>query len=685
MRASPVPSSVEHVWNPHPGLWAAAIAVVIAAVEIASLVVGGLPIAAPHGSPTAPTASPQSAVRSAGETELSAARVSLSGGSGPGEVWTSLDYSPPSTRAYSAMVYDPSDGYVLLFGGESQSGKALNDTWTYSGGRWTQLEPTVAPAPRWGAAMAFDAADGYVVLYGGFNGTTVLSDTWKYLDGKWTALSPKHRPSPLTFASMASDTAAGYVVLFGGYNSTAGASGSTWEFRAGAWTQLKPAKHPLGRWMASFAYVPSDGKDLLFGGYNSTYAVLGDTWTFDNGTWTEVTPALSPSPRAGAAMAYQASGTDLVLFGGYNGTTYLSDTWVYYGSMWTKVSSAFHPADRVGAAMADGSNFTSPVLFGGVSRSGTLLDDTWNISGTVWTHVIVPLPVARANTMMAYDQADGYVVLFGGITPGYALLGDTWEFSGGIWTLLHPSVSPSARDEAVMTFDAADGYILLFGGHNNSGWLHDTWSFVGGQWTQVRIPAGNPVPDGRGYASMTYDAADGYVVLFGGYNTSIAGDLLGDTWTYLAGVWTQLSPSPAPSPRLMAQMTYDSEDGYVLLFGGFDYYDSAARTYLGYPDTWMFSAGVWTNLTASLTASPPIKGNAGFVDDTYDGYPVLWGGLVNSTSDSGLSTWVYTGGGWAKLSAVGNPSGDSYGMGIAFYPPENEIVMFGNGGVTWVF
>src|SRR5205807_277122 len=88
---------------------------------------------------------------------------------------------------------------------------------------------------------------------------------------------------------------------------------------------------------------------------------------------------------------------------------------------------------------------------------------------------------------------------------GFVGLGETWEFHAGTWTQLSPSNSPPARFSASMAYDAADGYILLFGGAGNTvGILGDTWEFHGGQWTQLS-PASSPSP--RQYPSMVYDAA----------------------------------------------------------------------------------------------------------------------------------------------------------------------------------
>src|SRR2546428_13596664 len=94
---------------------------------------------------------------------------------------------------------------------------------------------------------------------------------------------------------------------------------------------------------------------------------------------------------------------------------------------------------------------------------------------------------------------------------------------------------------------------------------------------------------------MAYDAADGYVLLFGGVHSSV----LGDTWEFHSGAWTQLSTSSSPPARWLASMVYDAADGYVLLFGG---YDGTSRL----ADTSEVIGGDWTQLSKFSTPSTPI-------------------------------------------------------------------------------
>src|SRR4029077_8038026 len=123
----------------------------------------------------------------------------------------------PSARSDMGMVYDGSDGSVLLFGGDYKTAN-LGDTWVFTGDTWTQLNPSSSPSPRDLPAMVYDAADGYVLLFGGQDVTNgnVLGDTWKFSNGQLTQLSPTTSPLARSDASIAYDAADGYVVLFGG-------------------------------------------------------------------------------------------------------------------------------------------------------------------------------------------------------------------------------------------------------------------------------------------------------------------------------------------------------------------------------------------------------------------------------------------------------------------------------------
>ncbi|EQD72636.1 hypothetical protein B1B_03648, partial [mine drainage metagenome] len=64
---------------------------------------------------------------------------------------------------------------------------------------------------------------------------------------------------------------------------------------------------------------------------------------------------------------------------------------------------------------------------------------------------------------------------------------------------------------------------------------------------------------------MTQYPQDQYVVLFGGIDGST---IFGDTWTYAAGVWTNLSLTVHPQPGWGASAVFDPLNDVTILFGG---------------------------------------------------------------------------------------------------------------------
>ena len=239
---------------------------------------------------------------------------------------------------------------------------------------------------------------------------------------------------------------------------------------------------------------------------------------------------------------------------------------------------------------------------------------------------------------------------------------------------------PPARGGAAQAFDAADGYVLMFGGMNNSTIFNDTWSFKNGTWTRLH-PASSPTP--RSWASMAYDPKDGVVLLFGGWSKFPSGTMRqSDTWTFSHGNWTNLSarnPSAVGPPEgLGGAMAYDGKDGYILYFGG-----NGNSLYF---DTWKFSGGNWTLVSAN---SGPLGSYwAGMAYDAKDGYTVLFGGHGYSGTNA---TWKYIGGIWTQLHPSNSPTHQRNDPGLAYDRRTGYILMFGGtpGGCpynqTWKF
>jgi len=333
------------------------------------------------------------------------------------------------------------------------------------------------------------------------------------------------------------------------------------------------------------AYDPIGGYTLLFSGSSGAVTQhgirYGDTWTYRSGTWTDITPAACTNatcPRAeayGGLSFYNKSGSSyLVLYGGRVASLLTDSTWIFNGS-WHNVTPSH---------LVPGSNS----------------------------------PPALNYVAMTWDARDGYDLLYGGCSidckPGSASEHETWAFKGlnlrgkAVWRNLTGAVHPPGLYSEGLTYDAADHYVLLFGGgeFGTETYLNQTWSYTGATgWvdrTAAVVNRSNTPPfEGIIPEQLQYDPAKGYVLLFGGQHfwaspsggDKTANATTNETWSYRAGIWTNITQASSPHPRFGAAMTFDSADQVVLLFGGLGGTE-VSPPLLG--DTWWFN-GTWTNRT----------------------------------------------------------------------------------------
>jgi Galactose oxidase, central domain len=324
------------------------------------------------------------------------------------KTWTDLtdvETNAPSARYLSMMVFDPVDGYVLLFGGADTSG-SLSDTWSFAHGQWTELSPSNSPGGRYLAGIAWDVADGYVVMFGGYSlpSGAINNETWTYVHGTWTNLTgtTNQTPGPRWRPLMTYDAGDGFVLMYGGTTAVATYS-DTWEFLHGNWTALTVSGSPPPRFRASMVYDPVDNDTVVFGGCTSFACSLPDssTWKFHNLTWSALSPSSHPSARVYYGLTYSSIANTVLLFGGSTVPT---------------------------------------------SASGALAD-TWNFTGGNWTSLTSSLtasPPSLAYLGMVFDPLDGYTIAFGGQYSNATYSNETWALGPSI--LGEVSVSPGAID-----------------------------------------------------------------------------------------------------------------------------------------------------------------------------------------------------------------------------------------------
>lgn len=188
---------------------------------------------------------------------------------------------------------------------------------------------------------------------------------------------------------------------------------------------------------------------------------------------------------------------------------------------------------------------------------------------------------------------------------------------------------------------------------------------AGPVWTNITR---HFAPPARTLGAMTYDGQDRFVLLFGGY----AAHALNDSWAFFNGAWHKISTTSSPTARRGMAMAYDPIDRYVLLFGG-----TPGTNNNGLNDTWTFRGGNWTQLHPPTSPSGRVA--ASLVYDPARQAMVLFGGTSDYRCGCSVSgnEWSFVHGNWTRVNAKHLPTLTLYTSGISFDRPLLETVVFG--------
>lgn len=258
-----------------------------------------------------------------------------------------------------------------------------------------------------------------------------------------------------------------------------------------------------------------------------------------------------------------------------------------------------------------------------------------------------------AEAQMVYDAGDGYLLaemICVNPSAPVAFNSCTWKYQDGSWSEV---VSPNGQQPPALladgfVWDAADGYVLLFGGmvYPSGHALDASWTYRAGVWTnETSAPTFRVAP-----VQAVFDSSASVVLAT--YEQSV-GNGTWDTYvyTYRAGIWTNVthsSPVPTGFP-IQAQATDDPADHGVLFFGGVsNHYGVQGNS------SWLFVNGSWRHLAG--TASPPVLYFPTLGYDSVDGYVLLVGGLLRNCVANPCSfsnaVWEFSGGAWKNTTST---------------------------------
>jgi hypothetical protein len=337
---------------------------------------------------------------------------------------------------------------------------------------WTLLS-TNGPGPRNGAAMAWDAQHGWLILVGGETDTGELkADVWRFdvAAGQWSQVAMSGKgPGASRDQTVLVDSGRHRAVVYGGWGAH---SAEVWVFNIGAtatWQMLDAGVGGPGRrfGQAGIFDGPND-RALIYGGSlcDAFRTDISDTWEyrFSGGGWHCLSTGAGGG-RSGVALCLDAVRGRLLRMGGRHFVAGSCGSVVAAmdQTIWTLplgAPTAWQQLTTQGVAVGTSDLCAAPdaqtgrvVVFGGVSRSDCVsgcnaLNEA--MSGSMgWLHFdatswwewpqVTPGPSPRGHYGWALDDAGRRLYVFGGggiqRTQGASCLDDrrTCATSGELW------------------------------------------------------------------------------------------------------------------------------------------------------------------------------------------------------------------------------------------------------------
>ena len=314
----------------------------------------------------------------------------------------------------------------------------------------------------------------------------------------------------------------------------------------------------------------------------------------------------------------------------------------------------------------------APVAFG--SRAGTgnvgravpsVRRDSGALAGYAWTNMTTSASSAACSGAVyqacyaAWDPALGAVVVLGYSSSGAS----TETYRNGTFSPVSASTFPPPFFSGGIVYDAADGYLMVFGGENSSGAsLNSTWIFSGTGWSELSEPVAPPPMAGF---AMAYDPALSEVVLVGGYD-ALDGATFDQTWLFRSATWAQ---GPAfPSEIARAGLAYDPSTQQFLLAGGY-----LAPTVTATNLTWQFNASGWSQVATGAGSALPGGPMTLLPSPTGEGV------VATPTGGQGYVLYLFQHQTWTNVSAIGGPYPTELDTVLVLDPADRTLLLFGGG------
>jgi nucleotidyltransferase/DNA polymerase involved in DNA repair len=302
-----------------------------------------------------------------------------------------------------AMIYDPVQHRIILFGGKDDENRNLNEVWaldlTQNVWQKIAMEGEWPPASE-DHAVIYDPLGHRMILHGGEDGFTT-NKLWA-LDLKtqrWRNLTDSTTPAREDHTAIF-DSFNNRMVIFGGQNNNSQTAAvnlyDLWAFdldpnspRFEQWQDLTVEdNHPPGRSDHVAVYDEKKNRLVIYGGWDKDLKEpFGDTWAFyfplrryAPGKWKQLkTHDSHPPKRRHAAGVYDASRNWFIVFGGFGEEGYLNDVWAFdlNADAWLNITPGPQPRLDQQAIFDPRSNHL--IIYGGDARLKSKFHDLWEL------------------------------------------------------------------------------------------------------------------------------------------------------------------------------------------------------------------------------------------------------------------------------------------------------------------
>jgi N-acetylneuraminic acid mutarotase len=278
---------------------------------------------------------------------------------------------------------------------------------------------------------------------------------------------------------------------------------------------------------------------------------------------------------------------------------------------------------------------------------------------------------------MIYDPILDEIVLFGGNRIGNdrSNLDSVWKYSisDSQWVEITTETTPVSRFGHQMAYLPLNRSIFLFGGSKNSDYerLGDTWLYNldNNTWEEL---SPTESPPASGFSELCYDSLRNRVLLFGGYDSYQS--KLNDLWVYYPNnnSWSELAPSSSPPIEYGHSLFYRDNGGEIYTFGrnSFEF-----RNEFWEYDT---SANSWLQMTATFPR-PSYRYWHGMVYSNISDVCLLFGGSSNNFDMDDSWIFNFTTNSWTEIQSDNNPPERSL-FSMCHDSQRNQIYIYGGLG-----